>query len=150
MQSWLISLILFTIITVFGLITIDDSRLPNPVFSKNCNTISMEKKCEACSKSATKLTDEEIECHLKSLEGWSILTVGGIKRLHKSFSFHDFKEALAFTNEIGKHAEVVGHHPALLTEWGKTTVEWWSHSMGGLHEMDFACAKETDKCFKDG
>ncbi|WP_352284849.1 4a-hydroxytetrahydrobiopterin dehydratase, partial [Pseudoalteromonas sp. Q18-MNA-CIBAN-0097] len=44
-------------------------------------------------------------------------------------------------------AEDEGHHPGLLTEWGKVTVTWWSHSIKGLHKNDFICAAKTDDVF---
>jgi 4a-hydroxytetrahydrobiopterin dehydratase len=31
-----------------------------------------------------------------------------------------------------------------LTEWGKVTVTWWSHSIKGLHRNDFVMAARTD------
>ena len=40
-----------------------------------------------------------------------------------------------------------GHHPALLTEWGKVTVTWWTHKIGGLHRNDFIMAARTDDTF---
>ena len=49
---------------------------------------------------------------------------------------------------VGAIAEEVGHHPALLTEWGKVTVTWWSHSIKGLHRNDFIMAARTDDVAK--
>jgi 4a-hydroxytetrahydrobiopterin dehydratase len=40
-----------------------------------------------------------------------------------------------------------GHHPALLTEWAKVTVTWWTHKIGGLHLNDFIMAARTDEIF---
>jgi 4a-hydroxytetrahydrobiopterin dehydratase len=54
------------------------------------------------------------------------------------------RAALAFTDRIGALAEAEGHHPALLTEWGKVRVEWWTHKIGGLHRNDFIMAAKTD------
>lgn len=36
----------------------------------------------------------------------------------------------------------------LLTEWGKVTVTWWSHSIKGLHRNDFIMAARTDEVAK--
>ena len=41
-------------------------------------------------------------------------------------------------------AEAEGHHPALLTEWGRVTVSWWTHKIKGLHRNDFVMAAKTD------
>ena len=56
----------------------------------------------------------------------------------------DCAGALAFTNRVGALAEREGHHPALLTEWGRVTVTWWTHKIRGLHRNDFIMAAKTD------
>jgi 4a-hydroxytetrahydrobiopterin dehydratase len=66
-------------------------------------------------------------------------------QLEKQYRFDDFQQALAFTQTVGEIAEAEGHHPALLTEWGKVTVTWWSHEMRGLHRNDFIMAARTDQ-----
>jgi len=63
------------------------------------------------------------------------------------FSFKNFVEALAFTNSVGALAEEQGHHPDLLTEWGRVTVTWWSHKIKGLHRNDFIVAARTDQIY---
>jgi hypothetical protein len=35
------------------------------------------------------------------------------------------------------HSRVEGHHPALLTEWGRVTVTWWTHKIRALHRERF-------------
>ena len=80
---------------------------------------------------------------LSQLDGWQIETRGAIAQLENSFSFSDFAQALAFTNAVGALAEAADHHPALLTEWGKVTVTWWTHTLGGLHRNDFIMAART-------
>jgi 4a-hydroxytetrahydrobiopterin dehydratase len=69
----------------------------------------------------------------------------GTKRLERTFKFENFAQALSFTNKVGEQAEEEGHHPALLTEWGKVTVTWWTHKIGGLHRNDFIMAAKTDE-----
>ena len=59
-------------------------------------------------------------------------------------SSHHFAHAL-FVQNVGDLAEAEGHHPGLLTEWGKVTVTWWSHSIKGLHRNDFIMAARTDE-----
>ena len=49
----------------------------------------------------------------------------------------------------GTLAEGAGHHPALLTEWGKVTVTWWTHVIGGLHRNDFVMSARTDGAYKE-
>src|SRR5262249_38097747 len=45
---------------------------------------------------------------------------------------------------LGELAAAEGHHPALLPEWGRVTVTWWTHKIRGLHRNDFITAAETD------
>lgn len=91
------------------------------------------------------LEEQQIRELLAGLDGWSLINVEGIPRIEKVYSFKDFKQALAFTNQIGALAEDVGHHPALLTEWGKVTVSWWSHNLGGVHRNDVIMAARTER-----
>ncbi len=104
-------------------------------------------KCTACRKGEPTVTDEEIEEFRPQVPDWSIVEVDGVKRLEKTFRFDNFVHALAFTNNIGELAEEEGHHPALLTEWGKVTVSWWTHKIGGLHRNDFIMAARSDQLF---
>ncbi|GMG86837.1 4a-hydroxytetrahydrobiopterin dehydratase [Biformimicrobium ophioploci] len=101
--------------------------------------------CEACRADAPLVSDEELAELIREVPDWTPVTRDGIMQLERVFKFRNFKQALAFTNRVGEIAEEVGHHPALLTEWGKVTVTWWSHEAGGLHKNDFIMAARTDK-----
>ncbi len=48
---------------------------------------------------------------------------------------------------MGAEAEAQGHHPVLITTWGKVTVVWWTHAIRGLHENDFIMAARTDALY---
>lgn len=65
--------------------------------------------------------------------------------LERTFSFPDFREALAFTNRVGELAEQQGHHPDLHLAWGKVRVEIWTHKIDGLTESDFVLAAKIDR-----
>jgi 4a-hydroxytetrahydrobiopterin dehydratase len=103
--------------------------------------------CVACRPDAPTLTDAEIAELHPQVEEWELVEVDGIKRLRRAFPFDDFAHALRFTNQVGELAEQEGHHPALLTEWGRTTVTWWTHKIKGLHRNDFIMAAKTDELF---
>ena len=100
--------------------------------------------CEACRADAPKVSEAELAALLKQVPDWNLETRDGILQLEKAFAFKNFQQALAFTNAVGALAEAEGHHPALLTEWGKVTVTWWSHKVKGLHRNDFIMAARTD------
>ena len=101
-------------------------------------------ECEACRPDAQKLTGEEITGYIHALPTWEVVTIDGVSQLHRTYKVRNFAEALAFTNRVGELAETIGHHPQLVTEWGRVTVKWWSHKIRGLHELDFALAKRCD------
>jgi 4a-hydroxytetrahydrobiopterin dehydratase len=104
-----------------------------------------EMKCTACRGDEPTLTDDEIADLRPQVPEWQVVKREGIKRLERVFRFSNFAQALAFTNSVGQQAEEEGHHPALLTEWGKVTVTWWTHKIGGLHRNDFIMAAKTDE-----
>ena len=79
-------------------------------------------KCAACRAGEPTLTDVEIQNLLLHVHEWEVKEMHGVKRLEKSFKFKNFVQALDFTNKIGAVAEEVGHHPLLITEWGRVTV----------------------------
>ncbi|CCF84956.1 4a-hydroxytetrahydrobiopterin dehydratase [Nitrolancea hollandica] len=101
--------------------------------------------CVVCRKGAPTLTDEEIAEFQPQVPEWQVVERDGIKRLERAFRFPNFAGALAFTNRVGELAESEGHHPAILTEWGRVTVTWWTHKIKGLHQNDFIMAAKTDE-----
>ena len=74
--------------------------------------------------------------------GWQVVDE---HHLEKSYSFPDFKEALAFTNQVGEIAEREGHHPDVYLAWGKVKLEIWTHKIDGLTESDFVLAAKADE-----
>jgi len=100
--------------------------------------------CVACRRDSPIVTQEELAEFLPQVLNWNLIELEGVKRLERIFTFKDFADALAFTNELGRLAESEGHHPALLTEWGRVTVTWWTHKIRGLHHNDFIMAAKTD------
>jgi 4a-hydroxytetrahydrobiopterin dehydratase len=105
-------------------------------------------KCVACRKDAPTVTDAESAEFHRQVSDWEIVELDGIKRLRRVLSFDDFAQALEFTKKVGELAEEQGHHPALLTEWGRTTVTWWTHKIKGLHRNDFIMAAKTDELYQ--
>ena len=102
-------------------------------------------KCVACRGNEPVLSDAEIDRLLSHLDEWQVKEVDGEKRLERSFKFKNFAQALEFTNKIGAIAEAEDHHPMIITEWGKVTVDWWTHKIGGLHKNDFIMAAKVDE-----
>lgn len=106
-----------------------------------------EKTCAACNANAPRATTEQIKEALTQLPEWKIIKVEGIDQIQRVYPLKNFAEAMSLTQAIGKLAEEYNHHPALLTEWGKVTVSWWTHKIKGLHENDLIMAAKTEKLF---
>jgi 4a-hydroxytetrahydrobiopterin dehydratase len=104
-----------------------------------------EMKCEVCRVGAPKVTEEEINQLRPQIPEWKIAEREGVRQLERTFTFPDFAAALEFTNRVGQLAESEDHHPKIITEYGKTTVTWWTHKIRGLHRTDFIMAARTDR-----
>jgi 4a-hydroxytetrahydrobiopterin dehydratase len=101
--------------------------------------------CVACRPDAPAVTATEMKALKTEVPQWAVMEREGIARLERVFRFANFAEALAFTNRVGALAESADHHPAITTEWGRVTVGWWTHAIGGLHRNDFIMAAKTDQ-----
>lgn len=100
--------------------------------------------CVACRRDAPRVPDDEIPALCREIPEWELAQVEGVPRLTRVFRFASFADALAFTVRVGELAEAEAHHPAILTEWGRVTVSWWTHKIRGLHRNDFIMAARTD------
>lgn len=102
----------------------------------------ISKKCVACEGGTLPLTGAALEPYRKEVKGWEVIEG---KKIQKTFTFKDFKSALAFTNAVGNIAEAEGHHPDIRLSWGKVVVELWTHAIGGLSENDFIVAAKINR-----
>jgi len=101
-------------------------------------------KCVACRGGEPTLTDSEIKDLKPQIPEWHVIEVDGVKRLERIYKMKNFIDAIAFTNKIGLISEKEDHHPLIVTEYGKVTVQWWTHKIKGLHQNDFIMAAKTD------
>jgi 4a-hydroxytetrahydrobiopterin dehydratase len=104
-----------------------------------------QQSCEACRADAPRVSDSDLKTLMPKIPDWGIVVVDDIMRLTREYSFKNFEQAMAFSNRVGDIAEAAGHHPAILTEWGKVTVSWWTHKIKGLHKNDLIMAARTDE-----
>lgn len=100
--------------------------------------------CEACSEDAQKADEKQIRQFTGSHPEWQIKTDSDTTFLTRTFSFSDFVEAAKFAAQVGDVAEQSNHHPRIVIEYGKTRVDWWSHKIGNIHELDLTLAEMTD------
>ena len=113
------------------------------------NTL-VEIKCVACRGGEPTVTEAEMAQYQPLIPDWKIVERDGIRRLERVFKFKDFAQALRFTNTVGELAELEGHHPAMLTEWGRVTITWWTHKIKGLHRNDLIMAAKSDAAYTRG
>jgi 4a-hydroxytetrahydrobiopterin dehydratase len=103
-----------------------------------------QKHCIPCKGGIPPLRGEELEKLSAQLPDWK---VNDAHHLTKTFTFPDFKTALAFVNRAGAVAEAEGHHPDLLLTWGRVDVKTYTHKVDGLTEGDFILAAKIDQEF---
>jgi 4a-hydroxytetrahydrobiopterin dehydratase len=102
-----------------------------------------EKKCVPCTAGTPPLAVEQQAKLLEQLpKGWKVVDN---HHLEREFIFKDFKEALAFTNDVAMIAEEEGHHPDILLSWGKVKITLWTHKINGLSESDFILAAKISE-----
>ena len=105
-----------------------------------------KKTCSACEIGAPLVPhDQQIDL-LKDLDGW-IIDDSDISKLVKEFQFKNYEQSMGCANLIANLAEAEDHHPKIIREWGRVTLEWWSHKIKGLHMNDFICAAKSDETF---
>ena len=98
--------------------------------------------------SSVGLSALEIKTLAEQLPLWKTLEIDDELRLQRVFKFKDFNQAISFAGQVAKIADDADHHPSLLVEWGKVTVNWWTHVIHGLHMNDFIMASRTDLLYK--
>ena len=101
-----------------------------------------DKKCVPCRGGTPALKGAELAALQQDVPGW---TVTNEHHLNREFRFPDFKQALAFVNQVGEIAEQEGHHPDILLAWGRVGVTLWTHAIDGLSESDFILAAKINR-----
>jgi len=92
---------------------------------------------------AQKLSDAEIQQHLESLKGWSLLN----GKLHQAFECKDFAAAFGKMTQVALAAESMNHHPEWSNVWNKVVIDLNTHSVKGISSLDFQLAAKIDEIF---
>ncbi len=107
----------------------------------------VQMKCVACRADSPPATDSDVAAWLPQLPDWKIVERDGVRHLERTFPLKNFVKALEFTNRVGELAEEEGHHPDILTQWGRVTIWWSTHKIKNLHRNDFIMAARTDQLY---
>ena len=103
------------------------------------------KKCVPCTVDTPPLKGDDLKKFQQQLtEEWKVVEEHHLEREYK---FKNFKEALAFVNDLGSLAEDEGHHPDIHLSWGMVKVIFWTHKIKGLSESDFVMAAKSDAAY---
>lgn len=101
-----------------------------------------DKECVPCKGAVPPLKGKALgELNQKLGSGWKVVRA---HHLEKEFTFKNFQEALAFTNQVGALAEAQNHHPDIYLSWGKVKITLWTHKIDGLTESDFILAAKIE------
>ena len=86
------------------------------------------------------LTTSEITERLTRLNDWAHEG----KTLRKTFTFHDFPEAVLFVSALVPGAEEADHHPDIEIHYKRVTLTYSTHDKGGITQKDFDGATMAD------
>jgi 4a-hydroxytetrahydrobiopterin dehydratase len=103
------------------------------------------KTCIPCRGGIPPLARSEAEGYLDQAPGWDLVDEG--RRIERSYTFKNFKEALDFVAKIGSLSEKEGHHPDISFGWGWAKISWQTKKIKGLHENDFIMAAKTSALY---
>lgn len=65
--------------------------------------------------------------------------------LAKELVFDDFIKAWAFMTKLALYAESNAHHPEWFNVYNKVNIQFTTHDVGGISELDFAFARFVEE-----
>lgn len=69
-------------------------------------------------------------------------------KLKRSLQFKDFRQAMAFMNEVAEVAEELNHHPWWSNVYNKVDIELTTHDAGNtITALDHKLAKRIDEIY---
>ena len=66
------------------------------------------------------------------------------KAIHRTYSFKNYYETMAFANVAAMVAHQQDHHPDMTVSYNRCHIEYSTHTVDGLSLKDFICAAKTD------
>jgi 4a-hydroxytetrahydrobiopterin dehydratase len=75
----------------------------------------------------------------KRVPSWTLDSSG--KKLHREFTFANFKQAFEFMTLSAQYAEKINHHPDWSNSWNKVIVDLSTHSQQTLTTLDIQLAQ---------
>lgn len=86
------------------------------------------------------LTPEQADLLVPLIKGWARTGL----EIHKTYTFLNYYEAIAFVNAVAFVSHAEDHHPNMEVSFNRVRVRYSTHSVGGLSENDFICAAKIE------
>jgi 4a-hydroxytetrahydrobiopterin dehydratase len=103
----------------------------------------MQLASQQCQGKASLITADEITDYMGRInKDWQLANENTLIR--RSFKFKNYYETMAFANVVAMIAHQQDHHPEMIIRHNHCTVEYSTHSVGGLSAFDFICAAKID------
>lgn len=110
----------------------------------NTRSELLSRRCEPCAADVAPLDADAVAQLMAALDDdWALAADG--KSIERTFVFAGYPRTISFVNAVAWIAEKEGHHPDLAVLYGKVSVSYSTHSIGGLSENDFICAVKIDR-----
>ncbi|MBX2861369.1 MAG: 4a-hydroxytetrahydrobiopterin dehydratase [Vampirovibrio sp.] len=87
-----------------------------------------------------KLADEELKKCLADLPCWTIEE----NALQRMVDGKTYPASLDLLMQVGQLAETENHHPDMMLHYKRLTIRFWTHTAGGVTELDVAMAQKTE------
>ena len=104
-----------------------------------------QRRCQPLKGAEHALSVGEVQEMLSVLPGWALSDDG--KTISRDFRCRDFHRTMALVNAIAWIAHAEDHHPDLVIGYGRCTVRYHTHDVGGLSLNDFICAARADALY---
>ena len=88
-----------------------------------------------------KLTKKDLKAGLAELPGWRLQGAA----IERTYTFANFRVALAFVGFVGEVAEELGHHPDVDVRYNRVRLAVTTHDAGGLTAKDLELARRVDQ-----
>ena len=89
---------------------------------------------------ATEIVTQLSKLNGENAMGWRLIDGA----LEKTYAFKNYHETIGFVNALAFIANTEDHHPELAVSYGKCTVRFNTHDVGGISISDFFCASKAD------
>ncbi len=87
-----------------------------------------------------KLTEAQVSEELAKRSDWTLHD----GKLRRELEFSGFVQAFGFMASLALVAESRNHHPEWTNVYNRVVVEWTTHDVGGISDLDFELADTTD------